>query len=66
MRTKLGKQIAALREAKGLTQEELASKTGFQKQNICRIEQGKYSANIDILEKIADALSAEIEFKEKM
>ena len=60
-RERIGKRIAELRKAKGLTQAQLAEKTGFSQSNIGRIETGKYSVGLDVLAKIADALLATVE-----
>jgi transcriptional regulator with XRE-family HTH domain len=60
-RERIGKRIAELRKAKGLTQAQLAEKTGFSQSNIGRIETGKYSVGIDVLAKIAEALGATVE-----
>lgn len=60
-RERIGKRIAELRKAKGLTQAQLAEKTGFPRSNIGRIETGKYSVGLDVLAKIAEALGASVE-----
>lgn len=62
-RERIGKRIAELRKAKGLTQAQLAEKTGFPRSNIGRIETGRYSVGLDVLAKIADALGAKVEIK---
>lgn len=64
-RRRIGLRIAELRKAKGLTQAQLAEKTGFSQSNIGRIETGKYSVGLDVLAKIADALGAKVEIKEE-
>ena len=60
-RKRLGKMIARIREEKGMTQEELAEKTGYTLRNIGSIEVGKYSVTFDVLSNIADALGKKIE-----
>lgn len=60
-RERIGARIAELRKAKGLTQAQLAEKTGFSQSNIGRIETGRYSVGLDVLAKIADALGATVE-----
>jgi len=64
IRIKIGQRIAELRKLRGMTQRDLAEATGFNRSNIGRIEQGRYSAGIEILNKIATALDAEIEINE--
>lgn len=65
-RERIGKRIAELRKAKGLTQAQLAEKTGFSQSNIGRIETGRYSVGLDVLAKIAEALGAKVEIKEEL
>lgn len=60
-RRRIGKKIRSLREEEGLTLDELAEKTGLLKQNISRIELGKYSTGLDILSKIAAALGKHVD-----
>jgi len=64
-RERIGVRISELRKAKGLTQEQLAEKTGFTQSNIWRVETGKYSVGIDILAKLAEALDASVEIIKK-
>ncbi len=56
----LGKRIKALRERKGLTQEELEEKTGVNTKYISAIERGQKNATIKTLEKIAKGLDVEL------
>lgn len=60
-RERIGRHIAELRKAKGLTQMQLAEKTGFSQSNIGRIETGRYSVGLDVLASIAEALGATVE-----
>ena len=60
-RERIGRRIAELRKAKGLTQAQLAEKTGFSQSNIGRIETGRYSVGLDVLASIAEALGATVE-----
>lgn len=55
-RRRIGERIKSLREEKGMTQQDLASACGLQRQNIARIEHSRYSVGQDILSKIATAL----------
>lgn len=59
-RLRIGQQIAAAREAAGLTQVQLSEATGIFQSNINRIEKGKYNVGLDILTKITTALGCEI------
>lgn len=60
-RQRIGKRIKELREEVGMTQDQLADKTGLLKPNISRIESGKYSTGQDILSKIASALGKKLD-----
>ena len=60
-RQRIGQRIKELRERKGITQVQLAEKTGYSQSNIWRIENGKYSVGLDILAVIAKALDARVE-----
>jgi len=54
-------QIRRLREAKGLTQKELARKVGCSQQAISAIEQAGYGCHsLPLLRRIAEALDAEV------
>ena len=59
-RKRLGNLIAQIREEKGMSQEELAGKTGYTIRNIESIEVGKYSVTYDVLSNIASALGKKI------
>jgi len=63
-RKRIGRRIADIRKRKGLTTIQLAELTGLQQSNISRIELGKYSADIDLLGKIAAALNFKIDLVE--
>lgn len=58
----IGKRIAQIRAEQGITQLDLAAKTGILRQHISRIETGKYSVGLDTLHVIATALGKKIDF----
>lgn len=60
VRLRIGLRIRELRTAQHLSQEDLAQMAGITRANLSNIEAGKYSAGLDILNKIATALGAEI------
>ena len=64
VRERIGQRIAHLRKEQGMTQAELAERTGIQRAHITRIEAGRYSVGIDLLDKIAVALGMEVDFVE--
>ncbi len=72
-RIRIGRRIVALRKEaewtdalgvnrKGMTQAELAERTGLQRSHIVRLEAGRYGATIDVLSSIASALGCTIDF----
>ena len=63
-RISIGKQIMSIRQAKGITQLELANATGLDRANISKIECGRYNVGIDIIHKICDALGTRLEIVE--
>jgi transcriptional regulator with XRE-family HTH domain len=60
-RQRIGQRIAELRNANGMTQQDVADKTGLLRQHISRIEAGKYSVGFDTLQAIAEALGGTID-----
>ena len=60
----IGKRIAEIRQAKGLSIRQLAEASGVNFANIYKIENGKYNVSIDILGKICDALDCRIDLIE--
>ena len=52
----IGKDIRAIRLQRGMSQTELAAAAGITIANMSRIEAGKLSVGLDILNKIASAL----------
>ncbi len=52
----LAREIKALREAKGMSQETLAAKVGTKQPAIARLESGRGVPKIDVIVKIAHAL----------
>src|SRR3546814_18942558 len=53
-------QIRALREARGLSQRELAERVGTTQSAIARLEGGNILPSLPTLDKIAEALGAEL------
>jgi len=63
-RERIGLRIKEIRTKKEISTYKLAELTGLKRQNISRIESGRYSTGIDILSKIADALGCRIDLVE--
>jgi transcriptional regulator with XRE-family HTH domain len=62
-RQRIGQRIADLRKGQGLTQNDLASMTGMQRNHISRIESGKYSVGFDTLQLIADQFDMKVKIE---
>jgi DNA-binding XRE family transcriptional regulator len=50
-------QLACLRIASGLTQAELAERAGVPQPNIARLESGKHQPTLELLRRVAEAIS---------
>lgn len=57
IRYQIGNAIAKKRIESGLTQHQLCAMTGISQSNLGRIEKGRYTIGIDVLEKIALAMN---------
>lgn len=64
-RKRIGQRIADLRKEKGLTQLDIANKTGIQRCHVARIEAGRYSVGLDTLAMIGDAMDMDIDYVER-
>ena len=64
-RKAIGDSVRSMRTAQGLEQEQLARIAGITTANVRSVEAGKYAVNIDVLNKIAGALNAELRMIEK-
>ena len=56
----MSRNIRALRLESGITQSELASRCGFKKQYISRLESSPQNINLEVLEKLSIALGQPI------
>lgn len=57
--------IKRIRTERRLTQQEVADAVGIARQAYVRIESGKHSTSIDMIERIADALNCKIQIIDK-
>ena len=64
-RKRIGSRIRELRESKGMTARELAFLCRIDPANISKIESGKHAAGLDILNRIAYFLDAEVQINPK-
>lgn len=63
MRERMGKDIRAIRMKRGMSQTDLAAAAGITIANLSRIEAGKFSVGLDILNKIAIALGVALKME---
>jgi len=59
-RQRIGGAIRQRRECMGLSQDQLAERTGLKRQNIARIEHGRHSIGLDILNRVSLVLGMRI------
>lgn len=64
-RESFGAKIVEMRTIKRITQEQLSESAGITRNNLSRIENGKYNPGLDIVQRIAEALGMELGFLEK-
>lgn len=64
-RERIGNRIRELRKEQDMDAKTLAQKVGIDAGNLSRIEQGRFSVGIDILNKIASVLNMKIDFVPK-
>lgn len=58
MRKLVGSNVERLRRAQGMTQEQLAERSGFSQQYISGLENGRRNPTVVTLYEIADALGS--------
>lgn len=58
MRKLVGSNVERLRRAQGMTQEQLADRSGFSQQYISGLENGRRNPTVVTLYEIADALGS--------
>lgn len=61
VKRKVIESYIALRKSRGITQQEMADRTGMKRTNIVRIENGKNIPTIEVLVKLASALDMELQ-----
>lgn len=63
-REQIGRQVAELRNKRGLSTRQLAELCGVDSSNIGKIERGRYNVSVDILGRVCDALGARLKIEE--
>ena len=61
VKTELIGQYISCRKSQGITQEELAKRTGVSRPNISRFESGTYNPSLEMMVKIAAALGMKLQ-----
>ena len=61
LKYKIMQDIVRLRREKGMTQDELAQRTGIARPNIARMENGSYNPTIEMLVRLAYGLDMRLE-----
>jgi transcriptional regulator with XRE-family HTH domain len=61
VRERVGLNLQRLRREKGLSQEELADRAGIHQTYLSGVERGKRNPTVSVLQRIAEALGADIE-----
>lgn len=59
-RARIGWNLKRLRAERGITQEDFANDSGFDRGYISGVERGVRNPSIDVLERIARALDADV------
>lgn len=60
-RSRIAQRIAELRKEQGMSQAELADKSGMLRPHIARVESGRYGITLDVLARIAAALGVKVD-----
>lgn len=61
VKTQVIEQYIRCRKSQGITQEELARRTGVSRPNISRFESGTYNPSLEMMVKIAAALGMKLQ-----
>lgn len=64
-RTDVIRRYVECRKAQGMTQEDLARRSGISRPNIARFESGRYNPSLEMLVKVAAALNMSLEINLK-
>jgi transcriptional regulator with XRE-family HTH domain len=59
LRKALAQNVRQLREARGMSQEDLADAAQIDRTYVSAIERQRYAVSIDVLERLAEALEVE-------
>ena len=65
LREKVGHQLKQARKNANLTYTQLSEISGVSRSTLCQIENGAWSASVDMLEKIIEPLNLDLNIEEK-
>ena len=65
LRVKVGQQLKQARKNAKLTYTQLSEISGVSRSTLCQIENGAWSASVDMLEKIIEPLNLDLNIEEK-
>lgn len=65
LREKVGQQLKQARKNAKLTYAQLSEISGVSRSTLCQIENGVWSASVDMLEKIIEPLNLDLNIEEK-
>lgn len=65
LREKVGQQLKQARKNAKLTYTQLSEISGVSRSTLCQIENGAWSASVDMLEKIIEPLNLDLNIEEK-
>ena len=65
LREKIGGQLKIARKKAKLTYTQLSEISGVSRSTLCQIENGVWSASVDMLEKIIEPLNLDLNIEEK-
>lgn len=60
-RARIGQRLQEARKAKGMTQQDVADKSGVARTTVSKIEAGRFNAGVDIVDKLARAMDASLD-----
>lgn len=60
-RVRIGHRLREIRQANGLTMEQLGEKCGLSHSTISKLENGRWSASIDMLSRVCEALGKKVD-----
>lgn len=61
IRERIGERIAEIRKESGMSQTELAEKAGVTQNTVYKIEHGRFSVGVDVLDRVVTALECRID-----